>query len=51
MMHYIIYNDSSKQHTMLISIVASSNMEAFKSDDIFPVPKGSHVGILTFYYI
>ena len=51
MMHYIIYYNSSKQHTMSISIVASSNMEAFKSDDMFPVAKGSHVGILTFYYI
>ena len=51
MIHYIIYNDSSKQNTMSISIVASSNMEAFESDDIFPVAKVSYVGILTFYYI
>ena len=48
-MHYIIYYNSSKQHTMSISIVASSNMEAFKSDDMFPVATGSHVGILKFY--
>ena len=51
MMHEIIYHVSSKQHTVSWSIIAHSNMETFESDHMFPVAKGSNVGISTFYYI
>ena len=50
-MHQIIYHVSSKQDTMLLSIIDCNIMETFKSYDMFHVAKGSNVGISTFFYI